>query len=70
MSNRYGAPQRLQCRASEACSIPASASESSSTPKYSRRAKLGDEVAWTAKKHPAARDPKLPHFTAQRVLEK
>jgi hypothetical protein len=32
--------------------------------------KLGDEVVWTAKKHPNARDPKLPHFTMQRVLEK
>lgn len=32
--------------------------------------KLGDEVVWTAKKHPANRDPKLPHFSAQRLLEK
>jgi hypothetical protein len=32
--------------------------------------KLGDVVVWTAKKHPANRDPKLPHFTMQRVLEK
>ena len=32
--------------------------------------KMGDEVVWTAKKHPANRDPKLPHFTMQRVLEK
>lgn len=32
--------------------------------------KLGDEVVWSAKKHPTARDPKLPHFTMQRVLEK
>ena len=32
--------------------------------------KLGDEVVWTAKKHPANRDPTLPHFTMQRVLEK
>ena len=32
--------------------------------------KLGDEVVWSAKKHPANRDPKLPHFSAHRVLEK
>lgn len=32
--------------------------------------KLGDEVVWSAKKHPANRDPKLPHFTMQRDLEK
>lgn len=32
--------------------------------------KLGDEVVWSAKKHPANRDPKLPHFSAQRALEK
>ena len=32
--------------------------------------KLGDEVVWTAKKHPANRNPKLPHFSMQRVLEK
>lgn len=32
--------------------------------------KLGEEVVWTAKKHPANRNPKLPHFTMQRVLEK
>jgi hypothetical protein len=32
--------------------------------------KLGEEVVWTAKKHPANRDPKLPHFSMQRVLEK
>jgi hypothetical protein len=32
--------------------------------------KFGAEVQWTAKKHPANRDPKLPHFTMQRVLEK
>jgi hypothetical protein len=32
--------------------------------------KLGDGVVWTAKKYPVARDPKLPHFTAQRILEK
>jgi hypothetical protein len=31
---------------------------------------LGDQVVWTARKHPANRDPKLPHFTMQRVLEK
>jgi hypothetical protein len=32
--------------------------------------KLGDEVVWSAKKAPQARDPKLPHFTMQRILEK
>lgn len=32
--------------------------------------KFGDEVIWSAKKHPANRDPKLPHFTMQRALEK
>lgn len=32
--------------------------------------KLGDDVVWTAKKYPANRDPRLPHFTMQRVLEK
>ena len=32
--------------------------------------KRGDELVWSAKKHPANRDPKLPHFTMQRVLEK
>lgn len=32
--------------------------------------KLGDAVVWEAKKHPVARDPKLPHFTMQRPLEK
>jgi hypothetical protein len=32
--------------------------------------KLGDEVVWTAKKAPANRNPKLPHFTMQRALEK
>jgi hypothetical protein len=32
--------------------------------------KLGDLVVWTAPKHPANRNPKLPHFTMQRVLEK
>jgi hypothetical protein len=32
--------------------------------------KRGDEVVWTAPKHPANRNPKLPHFTMQRVLEK
>ena len=32
--------------------------------------KLGDELVWSAKKHPVDRDPKLPHFTMQRILEK
>lgn len=32
--------------------------------------RAGDDVVWTAKKHPANRDPKLPHFTMQRILEK
>lgn len=32
--------------------------------------KFGDEVVWTAKKAPANRNPKLPHFSMQRVLEK
>lgn len=32
--------------------------------------KFGDEVVWTAKKHPANRNPKLPHFSMHRVLEK
>jgi hypothetical protein len=32
--------------------------------------KLGTEVVWTAPKHPANRNPALPHFTMQRVLEK
>jgi hypothetical protein len=32
--------------------------------------KLGREVVWTATKGPANRDPTLPHFTMQRVLEK
>ncbi|VTR96180.1 Uncharacterized protein OS=Planctomyces maris DSM 8797 GN=PM8797T_23941 PE=4 SV=1 [Gemmata massiliana] len=32
--------------------------------------KLGDELVWSAKKHPANRDPKLPHFCAHRALEK
>ncbi|MDB5306179.1 MAG: hypothetical protein JWO38_381 [Gemmataceae bacterium] len=32
--------------------------------------KSGDEVVWTAQKHPANRNPKLPHFSMQRVLEK
>jgi hypothetical protein len=32
--------------------------------------KLGDLVVWTADKHPANRNPKLPHCTMQRVLEK
>jgi hypothetical protein len=32
--------------------------------------KLGDEVVWTAKKGPPNRNPKLPHFTMRRVLDK
>jgi hypothetical protein len=32
--------------------------------------KQGDLVVWTAPKHPPNRNPKLPHFTMQRVLEK
>jgi hypothetical protein len=32
--------------------------------------KLGDDIVWTAPKYPNARDPKLPHFTMRRVLEK
>jgi hypothetical protein len=32
--------------------------------------KLGREVVWTAKKHPAHRIPTLPHFTMERALEK
>jgi hypothetical protein len=32
--------------------------------------KLGDAVVWSAAKHPVVRDPKLPHFTMQRVFEK
>jgi hypothetical protein len=32
--------------------------------------KLGDEVVWTAEKAPPNRNPKLPHFTMQRILEK
>jgi hypothetical protein len=32
--------------------------------------KLGKEVVWTAEKHPANRNPKLPHFSMQRALEK
>lgn len=32
--------------------------------------RLGDEVVWSAKKHPANRDPKLPHFCAHRLLDK
>lgn len=32
--------------------------------------KLGDDVMWSAKKHPANRNPKLPHFSMQRALEK
>jgi hypothetical protein len=30
--------------------------------------KLGDEVVWTASKHPANRNPKLPHFSMRREL--
>jgi hypothetical protein len=30
----------------------------------------GDEVVWTAKKHPPGKDPKLPHFAIGRLLEK
>jgi hypothetical protein len=30
----------------------------------------GDEVVWTAKKHPVGKDPKSPHFVAWRLLEK
>jgi hypothetical protein len=32
--------------------------------------KMGDDVVWTAPKHPQSRDPKLPHFSMLRVLEK
>jgi hypothetical protein len=32
--------------------------------------KLGDQVVWTAPKGPPNRNPKLPHFTMRRVLEK
>jgi hypothetical protein len=32
--------------------------------------KMGDDVVWTAPKHPASRDPKLPHFSMLRTLEK
>jgi hypothetical protein len=32
--------------------------------------KHGDEVVWTARKHPPGKDPKLPHFAMGRVLEK
>jgi hypothetical protein len=32
--------------------------------------KLGREVVWTAPKHPANRNPTLPHFTMRRALEK
>ena len=32
--------------------------------------KHGDELVWSAAKHPANRDPKLPHLAMQRVLEK
>ena len=32
--------------------------------------KHGDGLVWSASKHPAGRDPKLPHFAMQRVLEK
>lgn len=30
----------------------------------------GDDLVWAAKKHPANRDPKLPHFSALRLLDK
>ncbi len=32
--------------------------------------KLGEQVVWTATKHPPNQNPKLPHFTIQRDLEK
>jgi hypothetical protein len=32
--------------------------------------KMGENVVWTAPKHPASRNPKLPHFSEQRVIEK
>jgi hypothetical protein len=32
--------------------------------------KLGDDVVWTAPKHPASQNPKLPHFSMQKTLEK
>lgn len=32
--------------------------------------KLGNEVVWAAEKYPANRNPKLPHFTMQKALEK
>jgi hypothetical protein len=32
--------------------------------------KWGDEIVWTAKKHPVGRDPKLPHFASGTILEK
>jgi hypothetical protein len=32
--------------------------------------KLGGELVWSARKYPANRDPNLPHFTMQRVIEK
>jgi hypothetical protein len=32
--------------------------------------KLGNDVVWTAPKHPSNRIPTLPHFTMRRLLEK
>jgi hypothetical protein len=32
--------------------------------------RLGNDVVWSAPKHPANRVPSLPHFTMQRMLEK
>lgn len=32
--------------------------------------KLGADIVWSAKKHPASRVPTLPHFSMQRALEK
>jgi hypothetical protein len=32
--------------------------------------KLGDEVVWTARKGPPNRNPKLPHFTMERALQR
>ncbi|OWK43184.1 hypothetical protein FRUB_02783 [Fimbriiglobus ruber] len=32
--------------------------------------KLGNEIVWTAGKHPASRVPTLPHFTIRREIEK
>jgi hypothetical protein len=32
--------------------------------------KSGADVVWTAPKHPANRNPRLPHFTMRRLLEK